>query len=67
MGIDEIDCDSGIISEFNGSNMSEEEKLEEIKKRVEAVIAAYRLAEQAYEIHRKGESNEYLEFRKKKS
>jgi hypothetical protein len=46
-----------------------EEKLEEIKKRVEAIIAAYKLAEYAYisrwpwkqerENHRK-----YLEFKK---
>jgi len=49
--------------------MSEEEKFEEIKKRVEAVIAAYKLAEYAYlprwpsqcekENHKK-----YLEFEK---
>jgi len=65
--IDEIDYDSGLISEFDGSNMSEEEKFEEIKKRVEAITAAYKLAYSAYgtygwiseENHKK-----YLEFRK---
>ncbi|MGB9717714.1 MAG: hypothetical protein ACPL4E_04665 [Thermoproteota archaeon] len=67
LGIDEIDCDSGLVSEFDGRNMDEETKFEEIKKRVEAIIAARKLAEQAYEayvLHRKGKSNEYLEFRK---
>jgi hypothetical protein len=69
LGVNEINCDSGLISEFNRSNMSEEEKFEEIKKRVEAVIAAYKLAEYAYlprwpsqcekENHKK-----YLEFEK---
>jgi len=64
---DGAECRSGLVSEFNGSNMSEEEKLEEIKKRVEAIIAAYKLAYSAYgtygwtseENHKK-----YLEFRK---
>ncbi|MGQ9597478.1 MAG: hypothetical protein ACUVQY_06000 [Thermoproteota archaeon] len=70
VGIDEIDCDSGLVSEFNGSNMSEEEKFEEIKRRVEAVIAAYRLAHYAYktpyftpELQEEGHKK-YLEFRK---
>jgi len=65
--IDEIDYDSGLISEFDGSNMDEEKKFEEIKKRVEAVIVACKLAQSAYgtygwaseENHKK-----YLEFRK---
>jgi hypothetical protein len=64
---DDAECRSGLVSEFNGSNMSEEEKLEKIKKRVEAIIAAYKLAYSAYgtygwtseESHKK-----YLEFRK---
>jgi len=30
---DDVECRSGLVSEFNGNNMSEE-KLEEIKKRV---------------------------------
>jgi hypothetical protein len=61
--IDEIDYDSGLISEFNGSNMSEEEKFEEIKKRVEAVIAARKRAEQAYGTYPDERRKEYLEFR----
>jgi len=64
--IDEIDYDSGLISEFDGSNMSDEEKFEEIKKRVEAVIAAYKLAYSAYLTGWSSEENhkKYLEFRK---
>ncbi|MBO3800082.1 MAG: hypothetical protein FGF52_03390 [Candidatus Brockarchaeota archaeon] len=42
--IDKIDYDSGLISEFDGNNIDEERKFEEIKKRVEAFIAAYKLA-----------------------
>jgi len=47
--------------------MSEEEKPEETKKRVEAVIAAYKLAESAYGTYEwTSEENhkKYLEFRK---
>ncbi|MEM2374347.1 MAG: hypothetical protein QXI11_07895, partial [Thermoproteota archaeon] len=47
---------------FNGNNMDEDRKFEEIKKRVEAVIVAYKLASQVYETSRK-RRKEYLEFR----
>ncbi|MBO3832504.1 MAG: hypothetical protein FGF51_03855, partial [Candidatus Brockarchaeota archaeon] len=39
--IDKADYDSGLESKLDGSNMDEEKKFEETKKRVEAVIAAY--------------------------
>lgn len=65
--IDEVDCDSCLVSEFNGSNMSEEEKFEEIERRVEAIIAARRLAQYAYKMGYSPELKEchkkYLEFR----
>ena len=67
VGIDEIDYDSGLISEFDGSNMDEEKKFEEIKKRVEVVIATRKLAESAYGGYKwTSEENrkKYLEFRK---
>ncbi|MGB9718824.1 MAG: hypothetical protein ACPL4E_10400 [Thermoproteota archaeon] len=44
------DCGSCLVSRFNSKGMSDEEKLEEIKKRVEAITAACRLAQGAYEI-----------------
>lgn len=46
--VNEVECNTYLTSRFNGSNMSEEEKFEEIKKRVEAIIAAYKLAKGAY-------------------
>jgi len=59
--IDEVDYDSGFESRFDASNMDEEKKFEEIKKRVEAVIAAYKLAQQAYHSSEEGR-REFLEF-----
>ncbi|MBO3753329.1 MAG: hypothetical protein FGF53_00370 [Candidatus Brockarchaeota archaeon] len=68
--IDKVDYDSGLISKFDGSNMDEERKFEEIKKRVEAITAAYKLAYQAYMDHYKffrrfsrEERKDFLEFR----
>jgi hypothetical protein len=58
----DIDCGSCLVSEFDGSNMSEEEKFEGIGKRVEAVMAAYKLARKAYE--KRPWNEEYLKFRK---
>ncbi|MEM3448872.1 MAG: hypothetical protein QXU11_06850 [Thermoproteota archaeon] len=48
--VDEIECNTFLAARFNGGNMSEEEKMEEIKKRVEAVIVAFKLALNAYPI-----------------
>ncbi|MBO3840461.1 MAG: hypothetical protein QXS51_05625 [Thermoproteota archaeon] len=62
VSIDKVDCDSGLESKFNGNNMDEDRKFEEIKKRVEVVIVAYKLASQVYETSRK-RRKEYLEFR----
>jgi len=67
--VDGIDYDSFLVSEFNGSNTSEDEKLEQIKKRVEAVIAAYKLTKYAYisrwpSEREKENHKKYLEFRK---
>jgi len=69
LGINEIDCDSGLVSRFDGNDMNEEEKFEEIKKRVEAIIAARKLAEGAYKSGnppklQKEYHEKYLEFRK---
>ncbi|MGB9718439.1 MAG: hypothetical protein ACPL4E_08385 [Thermoproteota archaeon] len=66
---DDTDCGSCLISRFNGSSMSEEKKLEEIKKRVETIIAAYKLADGAYKKRYPSElekeyHEKYLEFRK---
>ncbi|MEM2598728.1 MAG: hypothetical protein QXI87_00180 [Thermoproteota archaeon] len=62
--VDEVSCESGLESKFNGSNMDEEKKFEEIKKRVEAVVAAYKLAHTAYQTYPLEKRKEYLEFAK---
>jgi hypothetical protein len=67
--IDDIGCGSCLVSEFSGNNMSGDEKFEEIKKMIEAVIAAYKLADGAYKKKYPSELEkeyykEYLEFRK---
>lgn len=62
VGIDEIDYDLGLESAFDGNNMDEEKKFEEIKKRVEAVTAAYKLAHQAYHTYPEEKRKEFLEF-----
>ncbi|MBO3809064.1 MAG: hypothetical protein FGF50_05655 [Candidatus Brockarchaeota archaeon] len=59
--IDDVDYDSGLISEFDGRDMDEERKFEEIKRRVEAVTAAYKLAYQAYGTS-KEKRKDFLEF-----
>ncbi len=52
-----------IVSKFNGGNMDEEKKLEEIKKRAEALIVARRVAHQVYgPIYSWKHRREYLEF-----
>ncbi|MBO3842563.1 MAG: hypothetical protein FGF48_09160 [Candidatus Brockarchaeota archaeon] len=62
--IDKVDYESGLESKFDGSNMDEEKKFEEIRKRVEAVIAAYKLAHQAYHFREPKKREKFLEFRK---
>jgi len=67
--VNEIECDTYLASRFNGSSKSEEEKFEEIRKRVEAIIAAYKLAMGAYKKRfpselEKGNYKKYQEFRK---
>ncbi|MEM2050285.1 MAG: hypothetical protein QXO76_09450 [Thermoproteota archaeon] len=61
VSIDDADCDSSLISEFDASNMDEKRKFEEIKRRVEALIVAYRFAYKAYSTS-KEERKEFLEF-----
>jgi len=63
VGIDSISCETGLGSKFDSSNMNDEEKLREIKKRVEAIVRAYKLCEIAYETRWPKECRkEYLEF-----
>ncbi|MEM4230168.1 MAG: hypothetical protein QXZ66_10475 [Thermoproteota archaeon] len=61
VGIYKVSYDSDFKSEFDGSSMDEERKFEEIKKRVEAIIAAFKLANQAYETSNE-KRKEFLEF-----
>ncbi|MCX8182817.1 MAG: hypothetical protein N3F08_00120 [Crenarchaeota archaeon] len=61
MNIDEVSYELGLISKFDGSDIDEEKKFEEIKKRVEAVIAACKLAQQAYYTLNE-KRKEFLEF-----
>jgi len=60
--IDEIDYDSGLESRFDGRNMDDERKFEEIKKRVEALIDAYKLCQLSTKIFPDENRKEYLEF-----
>lgn len=60
--IDKVDYDSGLESRFDGRNMDEGRKIEEIKKRVEALIDAYKLCRLFTRVYPNEERKEYLEF-----
>ncbi|MBO3753464.1 MAG: hypothetical protein FGF53_01065, partial [Candidatus Brockarchaeota archaeon] len=60
----EVTYDCGLESKFDGTNMDEDKKFEEIKKRVEALIAAYKLAYTVYQDYAPERYKECLEFAK---
>ncbi|MCX8183065.1 MAG: hypothetical protein N3F08_01395 [Crenarchaeota archaeon] len=65
--IDKISYDSTLVYEFDGSNMDEERKFEEIKKGIEALVEGGKIAMHAYGPfpgYSPERYKEYLEFRK---
>lgn len=62
VAIDKVDYDAGLESKFDGRNMDEKKKFGEIKKRVEALIDAYKLCRLFTHIYPNEKRKEYLEF-----